>query len=199
MHYGLFSRIKRGSIMLWNVTSEKELPDRKTIKRLIGTDKFTFYKSHGHHREYIRLLGKLCLYRSSRAMDQHTGYWSQQELSHFLFTEDRLEANAFFLLRYAHSFFGTYYVDAADLKDLQVFLQVYEQARNIKHQVNRWSQTVQDHKNTLASENLKDSVIESFDIAKLDALLSGYGDEAIAYTKELLDQWHANHFWKPPK
>ena len=55
----LFEKISKGTILLWNVQSEAELPKRKEMIRLLGTDSFTYYKSDGHHREYIRLLARL--------------------------------------------------------------------------------------------------------------------------------------------
>ena len=97
MYYDLFEKIKRGSIMLWNVEDEKELPKRKEMIRLLGTENFTYYKSHGHHKDYIRVLAKLSLYVSSNALEKEAGYWAQMEMSHFLFTDKEIESNSFFL------------------------------------------------------------------------------------------------------
>ena len=49
----LFARISQGSILLWNVQSDAELPKRKEMIRLLGTESFTYYKHDGHHKEYI--------------------------------------------------------------------------------------------------------------------------------------------------
>ena len=59
MYYDLFARIPKGSILLWNVEDEKELPKRKELIRLLGTEDFTYYKTNGHHRDYIRALARL--------------------------------------------------------------------------------------------------------------------------------------------
>lgn len=59
MYYDLFARISKGSILLWNVEDEKELPKRKELIRLLGTEDFTYYKTNGHHRDYIRTLARL--------------------------------------------------------------------------------------------------------------------------------------------
>ncbi len=51
MYYDLFARIPKGSILLWNVEDEKELPKRKELIRLLDTEDFTYYKTNGHHRD----------------------------------------------------------------------------------------------------------------------------------------------------
>jgi hypothetical protein len=194
--YDLFEKIKRGSIMLWNVEDEKELPKRKEMIRLLGTENFTYYKSHGHHRDYIRILAKQCLYLSASALEKDAGYWAQMEMSHFLFTEKEIESNSFFLLKHANKCYGTYYVDASDIKHLEKLTRAYEQVRSITDEVRNWSSRIQEHKDEIASDGIEDKFISEFQIAKFKSLMDGYGVQAIDHAKSLLEDWHDQHYWK---
>ncbi len=192
----LFEKIKRGSIMLWNVEDEKELPKRKEMIRLLGTENFTYYKSHGHHKDYIRILAKQCLYLSANALEKRAGYWAQMEISHFLFTEKEIESNSFFLLKYATKCYGTYYVDASDIKQLEKLTRAYEQVRGITDEVRNWASRIQQHKDEIARDGINDQFISEFEIAKFETLMYGYGAQAIEHAKSLLEDWHDQHYWK---
>lgn len=199
MYYDLFEKIKRGSIMLWNVEDEKELPKRKEIIRLLGTDNFTYYKSRGHHRDYIRVLAKLSLYVSSTALEKQADYWAQMEMTHFLFTDKEIESNSFFLLKYANKCYGTYYVDASDIKQLEKLTRAYEQVRSITDEVRNWASRIQKHKDQIAHDGINDQFISEFEIAKFEALMHGYGAQAIDQAKSFLEDWHDQHYWKSKK
>ena len=199
MRSDLFEKIKSGSIMLWNVSDERELPNRKEMTRLLGTDNFIYYKSHGHHRDYIRILAKLCLYVSSSALEKKAGYWAQIEMSHFLFTEKEIESNSFFLLKYTNKCYGTYYVDSADIKQLEKLTRAYEQVRSITDEVKGWSTRIQSHKDEIARDGITDQFITAFEIDKFDSLLDGYGLQAIDHARSLLEEWHDKHYWKSKK
>ena len=199
MYYDLFAKIKRGSIMLWNVEDEKELPKRKEMIRLLGTENFTYYKSHGHHRDYIRILAKQCLYLSANALEKKAGYWAQMEISHFLFTEKEIESNSFFLLKYVNKCYGTYYVDASDIKQLEKLTRAYEQVRSITDEVRNWSSRIQEHKDEIATDGIEDKFISEFQIAKFKSLMDGYGLQAIDHAKALLEDWHDQHYWNSKK
>jgi hypothetical protein len=92
----LFDNIPKGSLLLWCVESEADLPKRKELIRLLGVDNFTYYKSDGHHRRYIHLLGRVmdCLYPTTD--ERRRGYMRHRYMSHFLFTAQRIEINSFF-------------------------------------------------------------------------------------------------------
>ena len=199
MYYDLFEKIKRGSIMLWNVEDEKELPKRKEIIRLLGTENFTYYKSHGHHRDYIRVLAKLSLYVSSTALEKQADYWAQMEMTHFLFTDKEIESNSFFLLKYANKCYGTYYVDASDIKQLEKLTRAYEQVRSITDEVRNWASRIQKHKDQIAHDGINDQFISEFEIAKFEGLMHGYGAQAIDQAKSFLEDWHDQHYWKSKK
>ena len=199
MYYDLFEKIKRGSIMLWNVEDEKELPKRKEIIRLLGTENFTYYKSRGHHRDYIRVLAKLSLYVSSTALEKQADYWAQMEMTHFLFTDKEIESNSFFLLKYANKCYGTYYVDASDIKQLEKLTRAYEQVRSITDEVRNWASRIQKHKDQIAHDGINDQFISEFEIAKFQSLMHGYGAQAIDHAKSFLEDWHDQHYWKSKK
>jgi len=199
VYYDLFEKIKRGSIMLWNVEDEKELPKRKEIIRLLGTENFTYYKSHGHHRDYIRVLAKLSLYVSSTALEKQADYWAQMEMTHFLFTDKEIESNSFFLLKYANKCYGTYYVDASDIKQLEKLTRAYEQVRSITDEVRNWASRIQKHKDQIVHDGINDQFISEFEIAKFEALMHGYGAQAIDQAKSFLEDWHDQHYWKSKK
>ena len=199
MYYDLFEKIRRGSIMLWNVEDEKELPKRKEIIRLLGTENFTYYKSRGHHRDYIRVLAKLSLYVSSTALEKQADYWAQMEMTHFLFTDKEIESNSFFLLKYANKCYGTYYVDASDIKQLEKLTRAYEQVRSITDEVRNWASRIQKHKDQIAHDGINDQFISEFEIAKFEALMHGYGAQAIDQAKSFLEDWHDQHYWKSKK
>lgn len=185
--------------MLWNVEDDRELPKRKEMIRLLGTENFTYYKSHGHHRDYIRILAKLCLYRSLDAMDKDAGYWSQMAMSHFLFTEKEIESNSFFLLKYANKCYGTYYVGADEIKELEKLTRKYEQVRSIADEVRNWASRIQSHKDEIARDGINDQFITDFEIAKFQSLMNGYGMQSIDHAKSLLEDWHDQHYWKSKK
>lgn len=192
----LFEEVTKGSIMLWNVDDESELPKRKEIVRLLDTENFTYYKSYGHHREYIRILAKVSLYISSNALEKKAGYWAQSQMSHFLFTEKEIQSNSFFLLKYANKCYGTYYVDASDIKQLEKLTCTYEQVRNIADEVKGWSSRIQNHKDEIACDGINDPLISEFEIAKIETLMHGYGEQAIDHAAALIEDWHARYYWK---
>lgn len=185
--------------MLWNVEDERELPKRKEMIRLLGTDNFTYYKSHGHHRDYIRILAKLCLYISSSALEKEAGYWAQIEMSHFLFTEKEIESNSFFLLKYTNKCYGTYYVGADEMKELEKLTRKYEQVRSIADEVRNWASRIQIHKDEITSDGINDQFITDFEISKFQSLMNGYGMESIDHAKSLLEDWHNQNYWKSKK
>lgn len=192
----LFDTIPQGSLMIWYVESEAELPKRKELMRLLGIDNFTYYKSDGHHRRYINLLGRVldCLYPTTD--ESRRGYMRQKYMSHFLFTAQRIEINSFFQLKYSNQCLGAFHVKKKDFQDLELLLRRYEQATHWVHEIHRWPTLIQEHKDKLQSDGTKDAVIKHFDIHKLQQLTEGYGFEALNDSKTNLQAWHDQFFWK---
>jgi len=118
----LFEKIPKGSILLWNVESEGDLPKRKEIIRLLGTDSFTYYKHDGHHRDYIRLLARLKDSLNPSTEEDWHSYWPRTAMSHFLFTAQEIEINSFFLLKYSNQCLGAFHVVKQDLEALREHL-----------------------------------------------------------------------------
>jgi hypothetical protein len=199
VHYDLFEKIKRGSIMLWKVSNENELPKRKEMIRLLGTENFTYYKADGHHREYIRILAKLCLYLSPNALSEPAGYWAQVNMTHILFTEKEIESNSFFSMKYLDKCLGTYYVEAEDIKELEKMVRHYEHVRSITDEVKHWSLRIQNHKDQIARDGINDQIITEFEIKDFETLMHGYGDEAIQHARSTLKAWHDQYYWKSKK
>lgn len=197
--YDLFEKIKKGSILLWNVSDDNELPKRKEMNRLLGTDDFTYYKTHGHHSDYIRKLGRLKNYLTTDPSEVKTGYWAQAQTSHFLFTKNEIESNSFFLLKHSTKCLGSYFVDSSDFVDLEVLLRRYEQVIEMADQIKKWPKKIQDHKEEIFRDGIKDSVIENFQISSLTQMTDGYGRQAIDDAMSKLIAWHDEHFWKTKK
>jgi hypothetical protein len=141
-------------------------------------------------------LAKLSLYVSSNALEKEAGYWAQMEMSHFLFTDKEIESNAFFLLKYANKCHGTYYVDASDIKQLETLTRAYEKVRSITDEVINWSARIQKHKDEIARDGINDQFISEFEITKFENLMHGYGAQAVAHARSLLEAWHDQHHWK---
>lgn len=196
MYYDLFAKIPKGSILLWNVEDEKDLPKRKEIIRLLGTDDFTYYKTHGHHRDYIRALARLKDSLLPQQKEERRGYWSHVATSHFLFTAKEIEINPFFLLKFSTQCLGSYFVDANDIKNLNLLLRTYDQVRSITDEINSWPQRIERHKDEIKRESIEDSVIENFDIQRLIDLTNDYGKKAIDNAMSNLLAWHEQHYWK---
>jgi hypothetical protein len=121
------------------------------------------------------------------------------EMSHFLFTEKEIESNSFFLLKYANKCYGSYYVDASDIKQLEKLTRAYEQVRSITDEVRNWRERIQAHKDEIASDGIQDKFISEFSIPKFQTLMDGYGVQAINHARALLEDWHDQHFWKTKK
>lgn len=195
----LFEKIPKGSILLWNVEEDKDLPKKKEMIRLLGTEDFTYYKTHGHHRNYIRSLARLKDCLSPTSTEEHRGYWAQTPTSHFLFTEQEIESNSFFVLKYSTQCLGSYYVDGSDINNLDLLLRAYDQVRSFADEVNRWPERIERHKEEIKRDCIQDSVIENFQIQRLTALTHGYGKEAIDDVMSKLENWHHQHYWKSKK
>ena len=196
MYYDLFARIPKGSILLWNVEDEKDLPKRKELIRLLSTEDFTYYKTNGHHRDYIRSLARLKDSLSPNQKEERRGYWSQVTTSHFLFTAQEIEINPFFLLKYSTQCLGSYFVNNDDLKNLNSLLRTYDQVRSITDEINNWPQRIERHKDEIKRDSIDDSVIENFDVQRLIDLTDGYGKQAIDHAMSKLLAWHDQHHWK---
>ena len=195
----LFEKIPKGSILLWNVEEDKDLPKKREMVRLLGTEDFTYYKTHGHHRNYIRSLARLKDCLSPTSTEEHRGYWAQTPTSHFLFTEQEIESNSFFVLKYSTQCLGSYYVDGSDIKNLDLLLRAYDQVRSFADEVNRWPERIERHKEEIKRDCIQDSVIENFQIQRLTALTHGYGKQAIDDVMSKLEDWHHQHYWKSKK
>jgi hypothetical protein len=197
--YDLFEKIKKGSILLWNVADEKDLPKRKEMNRLLGTDEFSYYKTHGHHSDYIRKLGRLKNYLTTDPSEVKTGWWAQIQTSHFLFTSHEIESNSFFLLKYGHQCFGSYFVDRSDIENLEKLLRRYEQVMQISDEIKNWPKRIEGHKEEIKRDGIEDSVIENFQITRLIEITDSYGKQAIDHAMQELVAWHDAHFWKNKK
>ena len=192
----LFEKIPKGSILLWNVESDAELPKRKEIIRLLGTDSFVYYKCDGHHRGYISLLARLKDCLNPSIDDDRNSHRPKTALSHFLFTAQEIEINSMFLLKYSNQCLGSFHVTKDDLKALHENLSQYYQVRRFTHEVNDWPKRIENHKEELRSGNILDEVIENFNIARLQDLTKGYGQQAKDNVVANLQAWHDQFFWK---
>ena len=191
----LFEKITKGSILLWNVNDESELPKRKEIVRLLGTEDFSCYKAHGHHRNYIRSLGRLKYCLSPDTGEEGPGYWATIPISHFYFTAERIQPNSFFILKYSKICSGSFYVENNDFTKLSKRLHNYHHARHLFDEVKRWPEKVEKHKEELLESGIQDTVIENFDVDCLKAMTERYGTQAIDKTLSDLRDWHDKHYW----
>lgn len=199
MYYDLFEKIPKGSILLWNVEDEKALPKRKEMIRLLGTEDFVYYKTHGHHRDYIRSLARLKYCLSPNTNEERRGYWSQITTSHFLFTSKEIESNSFFILKYSTQCLGSYFVDGGELDTLDKLLRAHDQVRSISDEVKGWVRRIDSHKDEIKRDGIQDSVIENFQVQRLTAITNGYGQQAIDHAMSKLEDWHHQHYWKTKK
>ena len=192
----LFKKITKGSIMIWNVEDEKALPKIKIMTRLLNLKTFTYYKSDGRHTDYIRVLLRMREARSPEALTKRWNYWSSTSTSHFLFTEQELENNSFFQLKYMTSCLESYFVDEANLRELNQLNHYYDRLRSIADNVSSWPEVIASDQERLKKEGAIDTVIDNFDTPGLLKLIDGYGHEAIRDAVTKLDAWHTAHFWK---
>jgi len=192
----LFEKISCGSILLWNVKDDSDLPKKREIIRLLGTDSFTYYKYDGHHRHYIRSLARLMDCLDPATNDENYSYWPRTCMSHFLFTEQKIEANSFFLLKYWNACLGSYHVSKPDLESLDQALNLYEKARRIIGEVSGWPQKVLDHQEILLASQIQDDVVTGFNSEQLIAITQDYGEQALTNTLIRLRVWKEVHFWK---
>ena len=191
----LFSKITKGSILLWNVEEEKDLPKRKEIVRLLGTEDFSYYKSHGHHRHYVQSLARLKFCIADDPDESGRGYWYGVPVSDVLFTPIEIEANVMLLLKYSVQCAGSYFVAKSDMDKLSQLLTNYDRVRRIASEIKNWPRNVQEHQAELANCVIQDSVIENFDFAQLLAITKGYGVQAIDHALLELQTWHGAHYW----
>ena len=117
-------------------------------------------------------------------------------MSHFLFTEQKIEANSFFLLKYGNACLGSYHVSKPDLESLDQALNLYEKARRIIGEVSGWPQKVLDHQEILLASQIQDDVVTGFNSEQLIAITQGYGEQALTNTLNRLKVWKEVHFWK---
>jgi len=191
----LFEKITKGSILLWNVNDESELPKRKEIVRLLGTENFNCYKASGHHRNYIRTLGRLKYCLRPTTKEEGPGYWETVPISHFYFTEERIQPNSFFVLKYSAKCSGSFYLEHNDFTNLGKLIKIYHHAWNLFDDVRRWPEKVAKHQQEIQASGIQDSVIEHFDVANLRVMTEGYGTQAIDRALSNLRNWHDQHYW----
>jgi len=192
----LFEKITKGSILLWNVEEDKDLPKKREMVRLLGTEDFTYYKSHGHYRSHIRTLARLKHCISPDFNQENRGFWSQVPTSHFLFTAQEIEPNSFFILKYSAQCLGSYFVDGNDLRNLDHLLRRYDQVRSISGEITNWPNKIERHMEEIKRDGIEDPVIENFQIARLTAMTDGYGKQAVKDALSKLEAWHEQHYWK---
>jgi hypothetical protein len=64
----------------------------------------------------------------------------------------------------------------SDIKQLEVSCFArYEQVIEASDEVKNWPKGIQDHKDEIARDGIKDSVIENFQISKFQSQMHGYG------------------------
>ena len=141
----LFEKIPKGSILLWNVEEDKDLPKKKEMTRLLGTEDFTYYKTRGHHRNYIQSLARLKHSLAEDLTQDHLKYWSEVHTSHFLFTAQEIESNSFFILKYSTKCLGSYFVEKSDIDNLNQLLRRSEQVRRIALEIKDWPNRIERH------------------------------------------------------
>lgn len=192
----LFRKITKGSIMIWNVDDEKKLPKIKAMGRLLGVTNFKYYKTDGHHSDFIRLLLRMREARSPDALTKKWSYWPDTQTSHFLFTLQELENNSFFQLTYMTSCLGSYFVDGASLQELSELIRYYDHVRSIADHVSAWPVAIANDQDRIKRDGISDTAVANFDTPGLLKLIDGYGHQAIQDAVTKLDVWHAAHFWK---
>lgn len=192
----LFDNTPNGSLLLWFVESEADLPKRKELIRLLGVDNFIYYKTDGHHRRYIHLLCRVmdCLYPSTD--ERRRGYMRHKYMTHFLFTAQRIEINSIFLLKYSNQCLEGFHVSKKDFEHLDQLLRRYNQSVHWAQAIQDWPRLIQSHKDSLQLDAIDDTVIASLDIRKLMQLTEGYGLQAIDNTKANLQAWYDQFCWK---
>ena len=195
----LFEKIPKGSILLWNVEEDKDLPKKKEMTRLLGTEDFTYYKTHGHHRNYIRSLARLKDFLAEDLIQDHRGYWSEVHTSHFLFTAQEIESNSFFILKYSTKCLGSYFVEKSDIDNLNQLLRRSEQVRRIALEIKDWPNRIERHKEEIKRDGIEDSFIKNFQAQQLTEITNGYGKQANEHARSKLQEWHDQHHWKNKK
>ena len=195
----LFEKIPKGSILLWNVEEDKDLPKKKEMTRLLGTEDFTYYKTRGHHRNYIQSLARLKALLAADLIPGHLKYWSEVNTSHFLFTAQEIESNNFFTLNYSTKCLGSYFVEKSDIDNLNQLLRRSEQVRRIALEIKDWPNRIERHKEEIKRDGIEDSFIKNFQAQRLTEITSGYGKQAIDHARSKLQEWHDLHYWKNKK
>ena len=195
----LFEKIPKGSILLWNVEEDKDLPKKKEMTRLLGTEDFTYYKTRGHHRNYIQSLARLKHSLAEDLIQDHLKYWSEVHTSHFLFTAQEIESNSFFILKYSTKCLGSYFVEKSDIDNLNQLLRRSEQVRRIAIEIQDWPNRIERHKEEIKRDGIEDSFIKNFQVQRLTEITSGYGKQAIDHARSKLQEWHDLHYWKNKK
>ena len=195
----LFEKIPKGSILLWNVDADKDLPKKKEMTRLLGTEDFTYYKTRGHHRNYIQSLARLKHSLAEDLIQDHLKYWSEVHTSHFLFTAQEIESNSFFILKYSAKCLGSYLVDKSDIDNLNQLLRRSEQVRRIALEIKDWPNRIERHKAEIKRDGIEDSFINNFQIQQLAEITNGYGKQANDHARTKLQEWHDQHHWKNKK
>ena len=195
----LFEKIPKGSILLWNVEEDKDLPKKKEMTRLLGTEDFTYYKTRGHHRNYIQSLARLKALLAADLIPGHLKYWSEVNTSHFLFTAQEIESNNFFTLNYSTKCLGSYFVEKSDIDNLNQLLRRSEQVRRIALEIKDWPNRIERHKEEIKRDGIEDSFIKNFQVQRLTEITNGYGKQAIDHARFKLQEWHDQHHWKNKK
>jgi hypothetical protein len=130
---------------------------------------------------------------------EHRGYSLQIPTSHFLFTEQEIESNSFFILKYSTQCLGSYFVDGSDIKNLDQLLRGYEKVCYIANEITSWPKKIERHQEEIKRDCVQDSVVENFDFQRLTDITYGYGKQAIDTAIEKLEAWHEQHYWKSKK
>lgn len=195
----LFEKIPKGSILLWNVEEDKDLPKKNEMSRLLGIEDFTYYKTRGHHRNYIQSLARLKHSLAEDLIQDHLKYWSEVHTSHFLFTAQEIESNNFFTLNYSTKCLGSYFVEKSDIDNLNQLLRRSEQVRRIAIEIQDWPNRIERHKEEIKRDGIEDSFIKNFQVQRVTEITSGYGKQAIDHARSKLQEWHDLHYWKNKK
>jgi len=195
----LFEKIPKGSILLWNVDEDKDLPKKNEMSKLLGIENFTYYKTRGHHHNYIRSLARLKATLAEDLIPGHLKYLSEVNTSHFLFTAQEIESNHFFTLNYSTKYLGSYFVDKSDIENLNQLLRRFEQVRSIALEIQDWPNRINRHKEEIKRDGIEDSCIKNFQVQRLTEITNGYGKQAIDHARSKLQEWHDLHYWKNKK
>lgn len=184
----------KATVILMKAHFDTELPKLKDLKRILSIPDGRYYKSRGNFSNNIyRLTDLLGVVARIRKTGKHQ---SDFRSSDFLITVAEVNSNLFMSLNYDATIIEGFNLTEENFDQLGQLIENFYDIHSMMNSVQYMSQTLEQQRDTAVEKGFTDETILMPDIAALNNMLDGYGDDQLAIIEKSILDWYESNRWK---